>query len=80
MIKLNKQVAALEAVMEKIEEKIEALEEKKEMIIDNACENDREITDAEYRRIDKIDEQIDELTEEADNIQNAIDYISEYAD
>ena len=80
MIKLNKQVEALENIMEKIDAKIEALEEKKENIIDNACEHDREITDAEYRRIDKIDEEIDELNEEVDNIQNAIDYLRDYAD
>ena len=80
MIKLNKQVENLESVIEKIENKIETLEEKKQSIIDNADEHERDLTDAEYKRIEKIDEQIDELSEEADSIQNAIDYLSDYAD
>lgn len=80
MIKLNKQVEALEAIIEKIEAKIEELEEKKEAIMDNACEHDREMTNAEYKRIDSLDEKIEELEEEADNVQNAIDYLSDYTD
>lgn len=80
MIKLNKQVESLEDIMSKIETKIEELEEKKQAIIDNACEHDREITSAEENRMDKIDEKIDELNEEADDIRNALDYLSNYTD
>ena len=80
MIKLNKQVENLEDIINKIETKIEELEEKKQAIIDNACEHDRGITTAEERRIDAIDEKIDELNEEADNVQNAIDYLRDYTD
>ena len=80
MIKLNKQVENLEDIINKIETKIDELEEKKQAIIDNADEHDREITAAEERRIDAIDEKIDELNEEADNVQNAIDYLRDYTD
>ena len=80
MIKLNKQVETLETIIEKIESKIEELEDKKQAIIDNACEHDRDITDAEYKRIDAIDEKIEELEEEQDCVQNAIDYLNDYID
>lgn len=80
MIKLNKQVENLEDIINRIEMKIEELEEKKQAIIDNANEHDREITAAEEKRMDAIDEKIDELNEEADNIQNAIDYLRDYTD
>lgn len=80
MIKLNKEVEHLEDIINRIERKIEELEEKKQAIIDNADDHDREITTAEYRRMDAIDEKIDELNEEADNVQNAIDYLRDYTD
>lgn len=80
MIKLNRQVESLEDVINRLEIKIEELEEKKQAIIDNACERGREITDAEERRMDAIDEKIDELNEEADSVQNAIDYLRDYTD
>ena len=80
MIKLNKQVESLETILEKIEEKIEELEEKKQAIIDNACDNDREITSAEEKRIDAIDLKIDELNGESDSIYNALDYLKDYTD
>ena len=80
MIKLNREVERLEDIIERIGIKIEELEDKKQAIIDNACDNDREITMAEERRMDAIDEKIDELNEEADDIQNAIDYLSNYTD
>lgn len=80
MIKLNRQVAALEDIILKLEHKIEDLEEKKQAVIDNACEHDRVLTAAEERRIDGLDEKIDELNAEADDVQNAIDYLREYTD
>ena len=80
MIKLNRQVESLEDIIHKIEMKIEELEEKKQAIIDNACDHDRELTSAEEKRMDALDEKIDELNEEADNVQNAIDYLRDYAD
>lgn len=80
MIKLNRQVENLEDIINRIEMKIEELEEKKQAIIDNACDHDRELTSAEEKRMDSLDEKIDELNEEADNIQNAIDYLRDYTD
>jgi len=80
MIKLNKQIESLEAIIERIDAKIEEYEEKKEAIIDHASELDRDMTDSEYNKIDKLDEKIEELEEERDAVQNAIDYIIEYAD
>lgn len=80
MIKLNKQVEILEDIINRIEIKVEELEDKKQAIIDNADEHDREITVSEEKRMDAIDEKIDELNEEADNIQNAIDYLRDYTD
>ena len=80
MIKLNRQVESLEDIINKIEMKIEELEEKKQTIIDNACDHDRELTSAEEKRMDALDEKIDELNEEADNVQNAIDYLRDYTD
>ena len=80
MVKLNRQVASLEDIIEKIETKVMELEEKKQDIIDNADLCEREISAAEYRRMEKIDDQIDELNDEADDIQNAIDYLRDYAD
>lgn len=80
MIKLNRQVENLEDLICKIERKIEELEEKKQAIIDNACDMERDITSVEEKRMDNIDIKIDELNEEADAIQNAIDYLRDYMD
>lgn len=80
MIKLNKQVENLEDIINRIEMKIEELEEKKQAIMDNAFDHDRELTSAEEKRMDALDEKIDELNEEADNVQNAIDYMRDYTD
>lgn len=80
MVKINKLVENLEDVLSKIEDKLEELEEQKQSIIDNACDHDRELTSAEERRIDKIDEDIEELEGEADDIQNSLDYLRNYTD
>lgn len=80
MVKLNKQVESLENVIEKIEQKIEELEEKKSAIEENAFDNDREMTRAEWNRYYKIEDEIDELQAEIDEIDNALDYLRDYAD
>lgn len=80
MIKLNKQVEALERILEKIEDKQRELEEKIEAVQDAACDDDRDLTKAEENRILKLQEQIDELEDQADDVQNAIDYLSDYCD
>ena len=80
MIKLSKQVEALEAIIEKLETKIDSMEEKKQSIIEAASLNGRELTDAEYRKLDKLDEQIDELNAEADAVQNAVEQLRDYTE
>lgn len=79
-IKLNRPVDMLETILEKIEAKIEDLTEKMEAIEDHACDLDRDMTAAEQNRFYKYEEQIEELQSEADEIENALDYLREYAD
>ena len=78
MIKLNKHIDALEEVLEKINARIEALEEKEAAIEDNAGDHDRDLTEAEEARIEKITEEIEELEGEMDAIENALDYLNDY--
>ena len=80
MIKLNRQVEALEAVIEKIEAKQEELQDKIDAYIWRAIDADRELTEAEFKKMDQLQEQIEELEEEADIIQNALDYLRDYTD
>lgn len=78
MIKLHKQVDALKAIQIRIHEKIEELEEKAAEIEDTADVNNRDLTKAEERRLDKIADQIEELEEEWEAVGNAIDCLSDY--
>lgn len=80
MIKLNKYVDGLESVIEKIERKIEELTDKMEAIQENACDKDRDTTQAEWNKFYKLEEQIEELKGEKDEIENALDYLRDYAD
>lgn len=80
MIKLNKYVNGLENVIEKIERKIEELTDKMETIQENAFDEDRDMTEAEWNKFYKLEEQIDELQGEVDEIENALDYLRDYAD
>lgn len=80
MIKLNKYVNGLENVIEKIEQRIDELNEKKDAIEENAFDEDREMTKAEWNKFYKLEEQIEELEGEKDEIENALDYLRDYAD
>lgn len=80
MVKLNKYINSLERVIEKIEYRIEELEEKKTILEDRAGESDREMTNRELYLYDKYDKEIEELEAEKDDIENALDCIREYAD
>lgn len=80
MIKLNKQMESLEKAQDKIDKRIEELEAKKVAIEDKAADEDREMTKSELDRYFRFDEEISDLRCEYDEIQNAIDYISEYCD
>lgn len=78
MVKLNKQYEMLEATLDKIYDKITELEEKKAVIEDLAADEDRDYTKAEERKLDKLDEQIEELEQELDDVRCAMDYLKEY--
>jgi prefoldin subunit 5 len=80
MIKLNTQVKSLQAVLEKIERKIEELEETKYAIIEGAEDNGREPSKSECNKLDKLQEQIDQLQDEADEIESALDHLKYFAD
>ena len=64
--------------------KIEELESKKQEIIDRADEREDDggpgLTAAEERKIDNLDEKIEELEGEANDVQNALDYLAAYTD
>lgn len=80
MIKLNRPVDMLESILEKIEEKIDELSTKRNEIEENACDEERDLTQREWNKIFKYDEQIEELQIEMDEIQNALDYLKDYTD
>ena len=79
MIKLNRPVELLEDALEKIEIKIEELSTKRNAVEETAADNDRDLTQSEWNKIFKYDEQIEALQIEADDIENALDYIKDYA-
>ena len=79
-IKLNKQVKDLEQMQERIEKQIEFIREKMDMIEENACDHDRDLTEREQNKWFKYEEDIDELNYEKDEIQNAIDYLRDFCE
>ena len=46
----------------------------------SAEEHDRDLTAKEQERFDKLEEQADELQSEIEDIENALDYLRDYAD
>ena len=62
MIKLNKQVEALEKVLEKVQAKADELQEKMDAIEDHAAYYDRDLTDAEQNRFDKYEAETERWT------------------
>lgn len=80
MVKLNKPVAMLEDILERIEARIDDLQEKQDALEDHACDLDRDLTEAEQNRWDKYEADIDALREEADEIENALDYLRDYVE
>lgn len=77
---MTKQVESLEKILEKLGEKIELLEDRKEVIEDNAAEHGRDLTEREQERYDRIDFQLQELLAEEGDIENALDYLRSYAE
>ena len=80
MIKLNRPVEMLEAILEKIEAKIETLQEKMDALEENACDHDRDMTQGEWDRWYKWEDQTEELRAEKDEIENALDYLREFTE
>lgn len=70
---LQKQYEALEAKVANIEEKRDAIE-------DNAIEHDRDMTDNEQLRYEKLDEQIDELNYLLCDLESLINGIKDLED
>lgn len=80
MITLTKVIEQLYKKQEEIEALIEIYQEKQEAIEEHAADMGRDMTEKEQERWDCIGEAIDDLETEYDEIQNAIDYISEYGE
>lgn len=80
IVRLNSIVNRLEDIRENIESKIDDLREKQEAIEAWADEYDRDLTDVEQTRYDKIEDDISELEYEIDSIDNALDYLRDYTD
>lgn len=78
MIKLNRQIDSLESVIEKIEEKIQNLKKKRNAIEEKAAEDDREFTDSELNKFYELGDQIEELEEEINDIEAALEYLRHY--
>lgn len=78
MIKLNRPISVLEEFMAKVGRKIDALEEKRDAIEDNAFEHNRDMTEREQAQYCDLDEQIAVLECELENIEMALDLLREY--
>ena len=78
MIKLNRPVEMLEDILEKIEAKMEAIQDRINYIEENAA--DRDLSCREHNRILTLMEQIEDLQGEADEIENALDYLRDYTE
>lgn len=80
MIKLNKHVENLEETVAKIENRIETLKDKYIGIEEKAWHEGREMTWREHEKRNKIEEQIEELEEEASQIEFALDFLRGYVE
>ena len=80
MKKMNTQYNKLNDLMENINDIISDLEEKRDSIEDNANDKDRDMTEMEQKKYDKIDEQISSLYICVAYIENAMVYLGDYID
>ena len=78
MKKMNSQYNKLNDTMETIIDIISDLEEKIGSIEDNALDENRDMTEKEKLKCDKIDEQISSLEDCVEYIENAIDCLEDY--
>ena len=77
-MKLTKEFNMLRDVRERLENRIEQLEVRKEAIDEKAI--DRDLTEKEQDRMDAIDEQIDDFEQAKASIEEAIDYLENYVE
>ena len=80
MIKLTKQVNALKGIRNRLQERIDKLEEKQLKIELPANEHEREMTAEEQDRYDRLQDALDELIDEKVSIECALRYLQEYAE
>ena len=80
MIKLNRQAEALKNTISKIEQKIESLRDKYVSIEENVWNEHREMTEKERNKRYNIIEEIEELKNEINEIEFALDYLRNYVD
>lgn len=80
MKKMNEQYNELNDLMENISDIISDLEEKRDSIEDKAFDEDRDMTEMEQKKYDKIDEQICSLYVCVGYIENAMGCLEEYID
>ena len=79
-IKLNRIVDALATISERLNIKIDLLQEKIEQIEYDAEEADRELTAAEMNRIDKIEDKILAIETEISDVDEASSYLEKYCE
>ncbi len=78
MKNMYEQYNKLNDMMENINDIISYLEEKIGSIEDNALNENRDMTEKEKLKCDKIDEQISNLEDCVEYIKNAIDCLEDY--
>ena len=78
--KKNSQNTPINDMMKNIRNIISDLEEKRDSIEDKAHNEDRDITEEEQEKLDKISEQVCSLYDCADYIENAMDCLEDYKD
>ena len=77
-MKLTKEFNMLSDVRERLENRIEQLEVRKEAIDEKAI--DRDLTEKEQDRMDAIDGQIDDFEQAKASVEEAIEYLENYVD
>ena len=78
--KKNSQNTPINDMMKNIRNIISDLEEKSDSIEDKAHNEDRDITEEEQEKLDKISDQVCSLYDCADYIENAVECLEEHVD
>lgn len=76
-MKFTSEISRLEAIKKKLDEKIGIFEKRRDVIEDRAIERERDMTNNEQERYNKLDEQIEEIRDAIDNIDYAINVLDE---